>query len=379
MARETYLATLGAALYAGRFAVGGGMREVAEAARWAPTAPQLARGPDLLLDGLALLITEGYAAGMPVLKRALQAFRSGHMSNAEGMRWLWLVCQVAIIGWDWETWRLFGARQVSLARDAGALVALPLALITLSTLLAGTGDFAAAAPLLEEAEEINEATRSQLHFQPYAALQIAAWQGDEATAMALIEGSAPRARRRGEGLALACIDWATAVLYNGLGRYEKALAAAEHASEHPQELWSTLLTRDEAAEDLYREAVDRLGRSGLRVEQARVRLLYGEWLRRQRRRRDARDQLRAAYRIFVSAGAGAFAERARTELRATGERAPKRTAQTRETLTARERTYRPAGRLERLQPRDRRAAVHQPGHRRLPPAESLHHARHQLP
>ena len=167
-------------------------------------------------------------------KRALQAFRSGDISNAEGMRWLWLICQVAIIGWDWETWRLFGARQVSLARDAGALVALPLALITLSTLLAWTGDFAAAAPLIEEAEEINEATRSRLHFQPYAALQIAAWQGDEATAMALIEGSAPRARRRGrgrgagaEGLALACIDWATAVLYNGLGRYEKALAAAE--------------------------------------------------------------------------------------------------------------------------------------------------------
>jgi ATP/maltotriose-dependent transcriptional regulator MalT len=257
------------------------------------------------------------------------------------------------------------------------------ALITLSTLLAWTGDFAAAAPLIEEAEEINEATRSQLHFQPYAALQIAAWQGDEATATALIEGSVPRARRRGEGLALACIDWATAVLYNGLGRYEKALAAAEQASEHPQELWSTfilpelieaavrsgqpsraagvlellaettraagtdwalgtearsraLLAQDEAAEDLYREAVDRLGRSGLRVEQARAHLLYGEWLRRQRRRRDARDQLRAAYQIFVSVGAGGFAERARTELHATGERVPKRTAQTREALTARE-------------------------------------------
>jgi DNA-binding CsgD family transcriptional regulator len=383
MARETYLDTLGAALYAGRLAVGGGVREVAEAARWAPASPQPARAPDLLLDGLALLITEGYAAGMPVLKRALQAFRSGHISNAEGMRWLWLVCQVAIIGWDWETWRLFCARQVSLARDAGALVALPMALITLSTLLAWTGDFAAAAPLIEEAEEINEATRSQLHFQPYAALQIAAWQGDEATAVALIEGSLPRARRRGEGLALACIDWATAVLYNGLGRYEKALAAAEQASEHPQELWSTfilpelieaavrcghaaraagalellaetthaagtdwalgtearsraLLARDEAAEDLYREAVDRLGHSGLRVEQARAHLLYGEWLRRQRRRRDARDQLRAAYQVFVSAGAGAFAERAWTELHATGERASKRTTQTREALTARE-------------------------------------------
>ena len=383
MARETYLDTLGAALYAGRLAVGGSVREVAEAARWAPATPQPARGPDLLLDGLALLITEGYAEGMPALKRALQAFRSGHISNAEGMRWLWLVCHVAIIGWDWETWRLFSARQVSLARDAGALVALPVALITLSTLLAWTGDFAAAAPLIEEAEEINEATRSQLHFQPYAALQIAAWQGDEAAATALTEGSAPRAERRGEGLALACIDWATAVLYNGLGRYEKALAAAEQASEYPQELWSTfilpelieaavrtgrtaraaealdllvsttraagtdwalgtearsraLLAGKEAAEDLYREAIDRLGHSGLRIELARAHLLYGEWLRRQRRRRDARAQLRAAYEIFISVGARAFAERARTELRATGERAPKQTAETRDVLTARE-------------------------------------------
>jgi ATP/maltotriose-dependent transcriptional regulator MalT len=383
MARETYLDALGAALYTGRLTVGGGVREVAEAVRWAPASPQPARGPDLLLDGLALLITEGYAAGMPMLKRALQSFRSGHISHAEEMRWLWLVCQVAIIAWDWETWRLLSARQVSLARDDGALVELAMALITLSTLLAWTGDFEPAAALIDEAEEINAATRSQLHFQPYAALQIAVWQGDEATATALIESSLPKARRRGEGLALACIDWATAVLYNGLGRYEKALAAAEQASEHRQELWSTLilpelieaavrsghaaraagaldllaettaaagtdwalgtearsralLAPDETAEDLYREAADRLGRSGLRIEQARARLLYGEWLRRQRRRRDARDQLRAAYQIFVSAGAGAFAERARTELRATGERAHKRTAQTRAALTARE-------------------------------------------
>jgi ATP/maltotriose-dependent transcriptional regulator MalT len=258
-----------------------------------------------------------------------------------------------------------------------------MALITLSTLLAWTGDFGPAAALIEEAEEINEATRSQLHYQPYAALQIAVWQGDEATATALIESSLPKARRRGEGLALTCIDWATAVLYNGLGRYEKAMDAAQQASEHPQELWSTfilpelieaavrsgrtaraaealdllaettraagtdwalgtearsraLLSSNQAAGDLYQEAISRLGRSGLRVEQARAHLLYGEWLRRQRRRRDARDQLRAAYQIFVSVGASAFAERARTELHATGERAPKRTAQTREALTARE-------------------------------------------
>jgi DNA-binding CsgD family transcriptional regulator len=184
-------------------------------------------------------------------------------------------------------------------------------------------------------------------------------------------------------MAVTSIHSATAVLYNGLGRYEQALAAAEQASEHPQELWSTLvmpelieaavrsgqaaraadaldvlsettqasgsewalgtearsralLSSNEAAEDLYREAIDRLERTGLRIELARAHLLYGEWLRRERRRRNARDQLRAAYEIFASAGARAFAERARMELRATGERAPKRTAETRDALTARE-------------------------------------------
>jgi ATP/maltotriose-dependent transcriptional regulator MalT len=249
--------------------------------------------------------------------------------------------------------------------------------------LARTGDFAAAAALIAEREEIADAAGSQFRLHPFGAIQLAAWQGDVAKATALIEGSLTTAVSRGAGLALASVDYATAVLYNGLGRYEEALAAAQQASEHPQELLSTLilpelieaavrsgqparaagaldllaettrasgtdwalgtearsralLSKNQAAGDLYREAIDRLGRTGLRVELARAHLLYGEWLRRQRRRGDAREQLRAAYEIFVSAGAGAFAERARTELRATGERAPKRTPQTRDALTARE-------------------------------------------
>ena len=357
---------------------------MAEAARWAPPPPpQPAPGPDLLLDGLALLITEGYAASTPVLKRALQAFRRRHVSDAEGIGRLWLVCDVAIILWDWETWRLFSARQVSLARDAGALVVLSGALNLLSLVLALTGDFAAAAALIAEREEIVDAAGSQFHLHPAGALQLAAWQGDEAKATALIESSLSTAVSRGAGLAVASTQWATAVLYNGLGRYGEALAAAQQASEHGQELWyplvlpelieaavrsgqqaraaealdrlaettrasgtdwglgiearsRALLSRNQAAEDLYREAIDRLGRTGLRVELARAHLLYGEWLRRERRRGDARGQLRAAYEIFVAAGAGAFAERARIELRATGERAPKRTAQTRYALTARE-------------------------------------------
>jgi len=383
MARATYLEALSTALFAGRLAIGGVAREVAEAARWAPPSPQPARGPDLLLDGLALLITEGYAAGTPVLKRALQAFRSGHISDVEGMRWTWLASYAAVILWDCDTWRLLSARQVSLARDAGALVALSAALNALSAVLAWSGDFAVATALIAEREEIVQVAGSQLHLHPFGAVQLAAWKGDEATVAALIEESLTAAVSRGAGLALAATQSATALLYNGLGRYEEALAAAEQASEHPQELWSTpvlpelieaavrsgqtaraagaldllsettrasgtdwalgtearlraLLARNHAAEDLYQEAIDRLGRTGLRMELARAQLLYGEWLRRQRRRRDARDQLRAAYEAFVSAGAGAFAERARHELRATGERAPKQTAQTRDALTARE-------------------------------------------
>jgi DNA-binding CsgD family transcriptional regulator/tetratricopeptide (TPR) repeat protein len=383
MARETYLDALGAALVAGRLAVGGGVREVAEAARWAPPSPQPAPAPHLLLDGLALLITEGYAAGTPALKRALQAFRSGHISDAEGIRWLWIACHAAMVAWDWETWRLLSARQVSLARDAGALVVVPMALNALAVVLAWTGDFVAAAALIAEREEIVEATGSRFHLHPFAALQLAAWQGDEAKATALIEGSVTRAVSRGSGIALASVQWATAVLYNGLGRYEEALAAAQQASEHPQELWATvmlpelieaavrsgqtaraadaldllsettrasgtdwalgtgarsraLLAGNQAAEDLYREAIDRLGRTGLRIELARAHLLYGEWLRRQSRRGDARSQLRTAYEIFVAAGARAFAERARIELRATGERAPRQNVGTRARLTARE-------------------------------------------
>ena len=382
-ARATYLEALSTAVYAGRLAIGGGAREVAEAVRWAPASPQPAYGPDLLLDGLALLITEGYAAGAPVLKQALQAFRSEHISNVETAPWAWLAAHAAVILWDSEAWRLLSDRQVSLARDAGALVVLSAALNTLALVLIRTGDFAAAAALVAEREEMIEAAGGQFHLYPFGAVQLTAWQGDEAKTTALIEASLTEAVSRGAGLALGSIDCTTAVLYNGLGRYEKALAAAQQASEHPQELLSTLflpelieaavrsgqaaraaealdrlvettrasgtdwalgtearsralLGSNQAAEDLYREAIDRLGRTGLRIELARARLLCGEWLRRQRRRGDARDQLRVAYEIFVAAGAGAFAERTRMELRATGERAPKRTAQTQDALTARE-------------------------------------------
>jgi tetratricopeptide (TPR) repeat protein len=380
-ARDTYLEALSAALFAGRLALGGGVLEVAQAARAAPRSAQPAHAPDLLLDGLAVLITDGYPAGVPLLKRALSAFRGEDISMREQVRWLWVACHAAIVVWDYETWHALSARQVQLARDAGALAVLPMALTSLAAALAWLGDFAAVAALIAEAETLTEATGSQL--PPYSALALAAWQGREADVGGLIEANVNGVMRRGEGMGLANMQWATASLYNGLGRYDDALAAAQQAGEHPQELWSTLvlpelieaaarsgktasaadalrrlseitrasgtewalgteacsralLTDGEAAETLYREAIGRLGHSRLHVALARAHLLYGEWLRRQGRRLDAREQLRSAHEMFTEFGMRGFAERARVELNATGEHTRKRIAKSHDDLTPQE-------------------------------------------
>jgi DNA-binding CsgD family transcriptional regulator len=380
LARETYLEALSAALFAGRLAVGDGVREVAAAARAAPP-PRRARAPDLLLDGLAVLITDGYPAGVPLLKRAVSAFRGEDISMREQVRWLWVACHAAIVVWDWETWHALSARQVQLARDAGALAVLPMAFTSLAAALLWPGDFAVAGALIAEAETLTEATGNQL--PPYSALALAAWQGREAEARGLIEANVNGVMRRGEGMGLANMQWATASLYNGLGRYDDALTAAQQAAEHPQELWSTLVlpelieaaarsgktayaaealrrlseitrasgtewalgtdalshalvTDGEAAESLYREAIGRLGHSRLRVALARAHLLYGEWLRRQHRRLDAREQLRSAHELFTAFGMTAFADRAARELSATGERVRKRIPEIPAQLTARE-------------------------------------------
>jgi DNA-binding CsgD family transcriptional regulator len=379
LARETYLDALSAAVFAHRLASGGGVLEVAEAAHAAPRLAETARAPDLLLDGWVLLITEGYAAGAPMLKRALSAFRSDTISREEGIRWLWLACHAAYELWDDETWHVLSACLVKLARDGGALTELPVALHSLSVANLFAGDFAAAASLLEEAEAVAEMTGSPL--APYGPVLFAACRGRETGASELITGSIKEVVRRGEGMGLAVIQWATALLYNGLGRYEDALAAARQASEHrhdpPRALpelieaaarsgmpeaaadalqrlsettrasgtdWGlgiearsrALLSDGEVAEDLYREAIERLGRTRVRVELARAHLLYGEWLRRERRRQDAREQLRAAHDMFTTMGIEAFAERAARELLATGETARKRTVEISGELTAQE-------------------------------------------
>jgi DNA-binding CsgD family transcriptional regulator/tetratricopeptide (TPR) repeat protein len=382
LARETYLDALWAALFVGRLASGAGLLDVAQAARSAPPSSGRPRPADLLLDGFALLITEGYAAGSPILNRALSEFRSEHIPREEEIRWLHVACRAAVDLWDDEAWYVLATRHVQLARDAGALNELPIALNTQIGVLLNAGELAAARSLIEEVERVNEATGS--HVAPYGALGLAAWQGRDAEAFELFEASMKEVVSRGEGVGLTVIEWASAQVHNSLGRYEDALAAAQQSREHLEELlfatwglvelieaatrsgkaalaadalerlsettgpsgtdWGlgiearsrALLSEGEAAEGLYREAIERLARTRVRVALARAHLVYGEWLRRERRRTDAREQLRTAHEMFTEMGADGFAERTRRELQATGETARKRTVETMSQLTPQE-------------------------------------------
>jgi DNA-binding CsgD family transcriptional regulator len=382
MARDTYLEALLAALFAGGLASGASAQEVAKAALAASPSRRPARAPDLLLDGLALLVTEGYPEAAPVLKRAVSAFRDSDLPAEEALRCLWLGTAAARLLWDYEGWEALSCRLIRAARDVGALIALDLAFGSHAMVHLFGGEYAKAASLVVEVDAVTEATGSGL--APYAALTQAALRGKEREAEELIEAGMKDVQRRGEGGGLNFTHWATAVLYNGLGRYEQALTAAQQASQGSPALpfagwglvelveaasrsgspeqaaaalrrlsqstqasgsdWAVgvearsraLISDDEDAEALYLEAIDRLGRTRLRVELGRAHLLYGEWLRRQRRRRDAREQLSQAFEIFDSACAAAFAERARIELRASGGHARKRTAETLEALTPQE-------------------------------------------
>ena len=383
LARQTYLEALSIAMYSGRFPTGGGLREAAEGARTAPGPSQPAGPADLLLDGLALLVTQGHEAAAPTLKRALSALSSESIRAKEGERWLWLVWPAVQILWDDKSWSLLSTRQVQFARDAGALGVLPVVLCHRALLQLHESDFAAAESRCEEAEAIAEATGGERR-PPYMPLAIAAYRGREGEASTLAETSLRDVLRRGEGVGLIFVQWATAVLYNGLARYQDALAAAQRAFADPHELvfstWAAvelieaatrsgvpehaagalerlsqstcasgtdwalgiqarsraLVSEGQAAEDLYRVAIDRLGRTHVRVDLVRAHLLYGEWLRRENRRTDAREQLRTAHQMFASMGADGFAERAARELLATGERVRKRTTHTPDQLTARE-------------------------------------------
>jgi DNA-binding CsgD family transcriptional regulator len=381
LARETHLDALGAAIFAGRLGEGPGVAEIAAAARAAPPGPRQPRMIDLLLDGVASRFTDGYVAAVRPLRRALQAVREQEGTAADELRSLWLACRIASELWEDETWDELATRQVRIARETGALAVLPLALTYRAGTQVHAGDFAAADALIEEADAI---TRS-IGAAPlmYTSLVLAAWRGRETPAVTLIEAGIEDATPRGEGRGLSWVEYATALLRNGLGDYDAALAAAHAACVHDDlglvawamvELieagartdrldiaaatverlaertrasgtdWAlgiearsrALLSDGPVADALYQEAIDRLGRSRIAVHLARAHLVYGEWLRRQQRRVDAREHLRAAHDMFGRFGAEAFAERAHRELQATGETVRRRTVDTRDVLTAQE-------------------------------------------
>jgi DNA-binding CsgD family transcriptional regulator len=376
LARETYLEALWAAIRAGRSGGGPALREVAEAACAAPPAAGPPRAADLLLDALVTRSVKGHLAAVPALERALGALL--HEEGRTDTRWLWLGCHTAMDLWDDQTCRELGARHARLARQAGALTMLPIALSYLAAHHIFAGELTAAAALLDEAEVITAATGNV----PMAdfSLLLAACRGQASSQF----GAAVRdAAARGEGLAAAGAGFAAAILHNGLGHYPAALAAAQQAREHdelgfgvwvlpelieaaarsgqPQAAadglrqlsertslsrspWAhgiqvrsrALLAGGPAAGDLYQEAISLIGPSQMTVQLARTHLLYGEWLRRENRRTEARGQLRTAHQMLAGMGAGGFAGRAARELLATGERVRKRTTGAPAQLTPRE-------------------------------------------
>ena len=381
LARETCLSAWMAAVFAGRMAGPVDLLEVSRAARALPPPTDPPRPVDLVLDGLALAATDGPAAAAPTLRQAVRVFAGPDITAEEGLRWGWFAQAAASALWDFDAWRAMLGRQVRLARDAGALDQLPIMLGALGVSAVWSGDFAAAASLITESDAVCKATGSRV--APYAAMYLAALRGHQAEAIPLIEAAIAEAAAEGQGVAATFAHWVTAILHNGLGRYADALAAAGQATQDAHLYTSmralpelieaaarsgntgvaaealerlaettqaggtdfgvglearsrALVSRGQAAEGCYREAIDRLGRTQLRPDLARAHLLYGEWLRRENRRADARAQLRTAHEMLDAMGMLAFSERAGHELRATGGIVRKHAVQVPSTLTAQE-------------------------------------------
>ena len=380
LARKAYLTAWGAAVTAGHLGGASVLVEVCDSVRALGPLPAEPHPLDLVLEGLALLTTEGRAVATPILQRAAKAV--AQIPAEDVLRWGWLAAAANAATWDSDGSTAIFQRQTKLVRDAGALAELPQHLQSLALDRAWNGDLVGAGLLIAESDSVAAATGSGL--PPFAALRLRSLQGREAEATAIITATINAATAGGQGHGANAALWSAAVLYNGLGRYDEALSAARQVSTNAIDPWLSMFVLPElveaaarlgdsaladealerladttqpagtdfglglearcralvsvgvAAEKLYREAVERLGRTTVRTELARAHLLYGEWLRREGRRIDAREQLRSAYQMFVTIGMEAFAERARRELMATGERVRKRRAETRHDLTPQE-------------------------------------------
>ena len=381
-ARDAYLDAFVAARFAGRLAHGTGTREVALAVRDAPGTTGTPTASDLLLEGLAAAFLDGFPAGVPVLQRAVRAFRDPSVARSDELRWMSYSAHAAMSLWDEDSYAFLSSRHVELSRQAGLLAALPTALTGSIISYALRGELTVAEQLVHELLVLTDAM--EVPMPPYGPLVVAAWRGVEAPVTRARESAVSQVSASGEGAGLAFADYAQAVLCNGLGRYDEALAASvsidpateafvvdgagrieaveaavrsgaleqaklafaqlSHFTSAVGTDWAAgvharsqaLISPDDAAERLYLEAIASLARTRIRPQLARAHLVYGEWLRRQNRRVDARTELRIAYEMLTSMGIEAFAERARHELLATGETVRKRTVETMTELTAQE-------------------------------------------
>jgi ATP/maltotriose-dependent transcriptional regulator MalT len=377
LARETYLAAFGAAEMAGSLGQGI-LFEICAAVQALPRRSGAPTPLGLLLDGVALLITDGHAQAIPTLQRAADALTDLPLDDV--LRWGWMATFASSLVWDIDSLHAIATRHVQLVRNAGAVAQLPLHLWQLALFSTWTGDLAGAASLAAEAESVAAATGGRI--APYTSLRLRALQGKEADFAALASAT-ELAEAKGQGVATSRL-WGAAVLFNGLGRYEEAARAAKEAASDAvtrrPATWAllelveasartgdadvavdafgqlcestrgcdtdfargvearcrALISEGDAAEGLYRESIDRLSRTKLRPDLARAHLLYGEWLRREGRRVDSREQLRRAHDMLTAIGMEAFTERARRELIATGEKVRKRSDDSRQQLTPQE-------------------------------------------
>jgi DNA-binding CsgD family transcriptional regulator len=378
LARETYLTAWGMAV---SVADQDTLVAVSRAIRGLPE-PDRPGALDLLLDGLSRLVLEGRAAAAETLRRAAAAVID--IPAADVLKWGWVATGASAAIWDDEADLAIYTRQAQVVRDAGALREMPYHLSTLSSALTWTGDFEGSAAAIAEGDTVATATGNPM--PPYPALRLLSMQGREPETTAMVAATIEGSAATGFGMGITVAQWAAAVLYNGLARYPDAMRAAlstarlsepwvttwllaelveaaaradepevardalERLVEATQpfdtgwargvEARTRALAADDAdADELYREAIEQFAGTRLRPELARAHLVYGEWLRRQRQRVEARVHLRTAYEMFGSIGMAAFAERARRELLATGETVPRRTADAapRDELTAQER------------------------------------------
>ncbi len=387
LARETYMEALAAAMFASR-SQPEAVVVAAEAARAAVERVGVPTRPiDVLLIGMANLITDGLPAAADPLRSALQLWCE-HARRHDGRALRWLALAFPIVHesaaheiWDDDLVDRLAIDMIGYARATGALAVLPPAIAYQAGVQTHKGEFVTAARLMEEADSISEAICHRP--MKYHKVELAAWRGDLTAASDLIEAGMAEGTAKGEGRLLGAAGYAAAVLYNGLGRYEEALNAAkqtcefhdigfycwtlielaeaamrvgerevaedavrrlERCTESSESDWAlgllaaarAVVADDTEADVLFKESVERLGRTRIGVQLARTHLRYGEWLRRQKQRTSAREHLTAAYEMFTKFGAQAFAERARRELTATGEKVRKQPVASGDELTAQE-------------------------------------------